>query len=226
MTAKRRHRLLCPIARGLDRVGDRWTLLILRDLHAGPARFKDLQEGLPGIATNLLTTRLQQLQEDDLIQHREAEFGVRVYELTELGQSTDALIFALAEFGAQFPPGTDLRRPGNLRLIAVPLKMMLQSVVEEDASLHVELWVDGEPFTVRAADGRVTVRMGAASEATVSVTMAYEPMLAVVDGDLSVDEFVAKHVEVRRSDPVDLERFLKWMGRALTRRRDPTPANR
>jgi DNA-binding HxlR family transcriptional regulator len=189
--------------------------LILRDLHAGPARFKDLHQGLPGIATNLLTTRLQRLREDGLIRQREAEFGVRVYELTELGQSTDALMFALAEFGAQFPPDADLRRPGNLRLIAVPLKMMLQSMVGEGASLSAELWVDSQPFTVGMADGQVTVRAGEAPEASVSVAMALEPMLAVWDGDMAVDEFVAQHVQARRGDSADLERFLGWMAGAL-----------
>ena len=66
MASKRSYHLLCPIARGLDRVGDRWTLLVLRDLHAGPARFKDIQEGLPGLASNLLTTRLRRLQEENV----------------------------------------------------------------------------------------------------------------------------------------------------------------
>ena len=66
MTAKRRYRLLCPIARALDAVGDRWALLILRDLHAGPARYQELNEGL-GIATNLLSTRLAELTDAGLL---------------------------------------------------------------------------------------------------------------------------------------------------------------
>ena len=77
MTAKRRYRLLCPIARALDVVGDRWALLILRDLHAGPARFHDLETGL-GIATNLLTTRLIELTDAGLIE-RSTDAGRGVY---------------------------------------------------------------------------------------------------------------------------------------------------
>jgi DNA-binding HxlR family transcriptional regulator len=214
MGQKRRYRLLCPIARGLDRVGDRWTLLILRDLHAGPARFKDLQEGLPGIASNLLTTRLQQLQQDELIRQREAEFGVRVYELTDLGKSTGAVIFALAEFGAQFAPESQLQRPGNLRSIALPLQTMLQSVVEADATLEVELFVDDEPFRLSVQAGRVTVRAGTAAAATVSVAVPYKALIAVMDGNLSADEFAARHVQARRAEPPDLQRFMSWMARA------------
>lgn len=80
MTAKRRYRLLRPIARALDAVGDRWALLIVRDLHAGPARFHDLETGL-GIATNLLSTRLTELTEAGLIEKSTA-VGRGVYQLT------------------------------------------------------------------------------------------------------------------------------------------------
>ena len=81
----RSYNLLCPISRALDHIGDRWTLLILRDLHAGPARFKDLQTGLTGIASNLLSDRLHALEVSGLIQKTEGEFGVSLYSLTELG---------------------------------------------------------------------------------------------------------------------------------------------
>ena len=65
MAGRRRYKLLCPIARALDRVGDRWTLLILRDLHAGPARYSDLQNGLAGIAN--VTTRWPKRKADTII---------------------------------------------------------------------------------------------------------------------------------------------------------------
>ena len=114
MSRSRRYRLLCPIARALDHLGDRWTLLILRDLHAGPGRFSDLQEGLTGIASNLLTTRLRQLEEDGLVSRREAQFGVSLYQLTEMGEGTAELLYELAAFGSRFPPDNDIQRPGNL----------------------------------------------------------------------------------------------------------------
>ena len=112
MPQPRRYRLLCPIARALDRVGDRWTLLVLRDLHAGPARFSDLQT-LPGIASNLLTNRLRQLEDDGLVRRRNAEYGTTVYELTELGSRTGDLLFELAKFGGPGDPAP--RKPANDR---------------------------------------------------------------------------------------------------------------
>lgn len=126
MTAKRRYRLLCPIARALDVVGDRWALLILRDLRAGPARFDDLETGL-GIATNLLTTRLNELTDAGLIE-RSTDAGRGFYELTAVGRSTDRLLWELSRFGAQLDPDPDPREPGNLRTIALPLRLIPEAV--------------------------------------------------------------------------------------------------
>ena len=103
MAHSRSYNLLCPISRALDHVGDRWTLLILRDLHAGPARFKDLQTGLAGIASNLLANRLQALEESGLVQKSQSDFGVSLYSLTSQGEKTDQLLFELARFGGQMP---------------------------------------------------------------------------------------------------------------------------
>ena len=69
MSKKRNYRLLCPIARALDVLGDRWTLLILRDLQAGPARFQELETGL-GLATNLLSSRLAELVDTGLVKYQ------------------------------------------------------------------------------------------------------------------------------------------------------------
>src|SRR5215468_11577307 len=104
MTETRRYRLLCPIARALDRLGDRWALLVLRDLHAGPARFSELLDGLSGIASNLLASRLDEMVEAGLIRKTLGPHQVTVYELTPLGASTANLLYELAAFGSRLPP--------------------------------------------------------------------------------------------------------------------------
>lgn len=126
MTRKHPYRLLCPIAPALDIVGDRWTLLILRDLHAGPARFQQLEEGL-GVATNLLTTRLAELTESGVIEKLHVD-GHSAYALTELERHTDLLLWELSRFGGLLDPEPELRRPGNLRTIALPLRIALSAV--------------------------------------------------------------------------------------------------
>ena len=92
----------CGTAAALDILGERWTLLILRDLLTGPCRYSDLMNSLPGITTNLLAKRLQMLQSRDLITQ-----SPQGYTLTNEGQSTKPIILALAEFGTNhlvFPP--------------------------------------------------------------------------------------------------------------------------
>lgn len=214
MTQARRYRLLCPIARALDRVGDRWTLLILRDLHAGPARFSDLQT-LPGIASNLLTSRLRQLEDDGLIRRRDAEYGTTVYELTDVGTRTGNLLFELAIFGAQFPPDAEIKRPGNLRTIAVTLRVACQRVVDPSMSLRAELIVDGEPFTFNVDRGVVDVKAGKASNPEATLTTSYEPMIAVADGQISLEELARQHLELSGPNPGRGQALSELMGRAM-----------
>ena len=215
MAASRRYKLLCPIARALDRIGDRWALLILRDLHAGPARFSDLQSGLTGIAPNLLTTRLQQLIDDGLVEKRSADFGVTLYGLTELGEQTRGLLFELAMFGGRFRPDEDIRRPGNLRTIAVTLSTALQRVVTQDVEFTAELVVDGERFELIVKDGSVAMRAATATSPDVVMTTSYEPMIAASEGEMSMDDFLANHVEIAASEPDKVKAFLQLLGKAM-----------
>lgn len=194
MAGPRRYKLLCPIARALDRVGDRWTLLILRDLHAGPARFSELQSGLTGIAPNLLTERLGQLTADGIIHKRDGQHGVALYELTERGRLTRDVLFELALFGGRFAPDPAPKRPGNLRTIAVTLSAAAQRVVTADAAFEAELNVDGELFTLTAKDGEATMAYAPARSPDVAMTTSYEAMLAASEGEMALETFVADYV--------------------------------
>lgn len=192
---------MCPIARALDRVGDRWTLLILRDLHAGPARFSDLQTGLQGIATNLLTTRLQQLTDDGLIRRKSTDYGVALYELTDLGAQSNSLLFELALFGGKFPPDRPLRRPGNLRTVAVTLKTACQRVVTPDIDLIASIVVDDEHFVLKAKNGNVDVLYEKADAPDVVLKTGYESMVAAADGRMPMNSYMALHVAMSANTP-------------------------
>jgi DNA-binding HxlR family transcriptional regulator len=215
MTAKRSYRLLCPIARALDVVGDRWALLIVRDLHAGPARFRDLETGL-GIATNLLSTRLTELTEAGLIE-KSTEVGRRVYQLTELGRHTDRVLWELARFGAQLDPDPEPREPGNLRTIALPLRMMLEAVPARP-DLVARLLVDDDSFTIiSTSDGvRVDYRDTSVEPDLVART-DYQGFLDVGEGRISFDEFAARHLEIV-DGAAHTDAFLTLMGAAMTGR--------
>jgi DNA-binding HxlR family transcriptional regulator len=216
MTQARKYRLLCPIARALDRVGDRWALLILRDLHAGPARFNELLDGLTGIASNLLASRLEELVAGELIRKAVGPHQVAVYELTPLGLSTADLLYELATFGSRLPPDDDLRSPGNHRTIAVTLKVACSRVVDPNLTLEVELRVDGEPYTLRADGGRVDVWARPATAPRVVLETDYESLVAVTDGAMDLDDF-AKRVKVTGTDPAAMQQTFELLGGAVQR---------
>ena len=96
----------CPIARSLDLVGDRWTILVLRDLHLGRTRFADLLRSLDGISPNLLSARLKTLEHEELVARRlYSEHPPRAeYVLTERGQAFGAVLRAMSDWGSAFRP--------------------------------------------------------------------------------------------------------------------------
>jgi DNA-binding HxlR family transcriptional regulator len=210
MPKHRSYRLLCPIARALDMVGDRWSLLILRDLHAAPARFSDLFNGLEGLASNLLTTRLQQLTDDGLIEKRPGERGV-FYALTDVGQRSAPLLFELMTFGSSFEPAADIRRPRNLRTVAVALKEALRRAVGDGDEAHVELVVDDEPFAIDVAQGVVSVRYEAYDDAAIRIAVDYDAMIAVADGRMPPSEYAEEHVRVERGTQAAAWQFMGLM---------------
>ncbi len=216
MAKAKSYRLLCPIARALDRIGDRWSLLILRDLHAGPARFTDLHTGLAGVATNLLATRLEQLQRDGLVVRRKLAKGAD-YVLTEEGALTAPILFDLASFGARSPAPIEPRRPGNLRLIAITLKEALRRSLPDGAAFDVEMLVDGEAFAINSAGGVPTVLYQAAPSASLSFATDYEALVSVGDGDMTPAEFGRDHVELVRGDKDAMGDFLQILGAAFGR---------
>ena len=215
MSNLRSYNLLCPITRALDHVGDRWTLLILRDLHAGPARFKDLQTGLKGIASNLLSARLQTLEASGLIQKIQSEYDVSLYSLTPQGAKTDQLLFELARFGRGMPHPSKIQKPGNLRTIAVSLGTACRRAVGPDHNFVATLLIDRETYRLTARDSDVQIRAGAAENPDVVMTSSYEPMMALADSQIAQDEFVSNHVALEVMTPGKEIEFFDLLTRAI-----------
>jgi DNA-binding HxlR family transcriptional regulator len=115
---------VCPMATALDFVGDRWTILILRELLGGPARFQELYDGLPGIATNLLTERLRRMEPDGIV--RRVELGSSgVYALTEAGEGIRTAVEELGMWGARMGRVGPAVHQRSIRAIAMALQALL-----------------------------------------------------------------------------------------------------
>ncbi|OUS35671.1 hypothetical protein A9Q94_12320 [Rhodobacterales bacterium 56_14_T64] len=196
MAKTRTYKQLCPIARALDRIGDRWTLLILRDLHAGPARFSDLQHGLIGIAANLLTDRLNKLIDDGLISRQIGKHGAALYDLTETGKRTSDVLFELAVLGGRFPPQGETVTPGNFRSIAVTLGTACQRVIGPDTHFKAGFTIDGEAFNLTAKFGQAAMKYQKENAPDLDLETTYEAMHALTEGDMTFEKFAVGHCHI------------------------------
>jgi DNA-binding HxlR family transcriptional regulator len=167
---RRNYNQNCPIARGLDILGERWTLLILRELVGGARRYGDLRAELPGIATNLLAERLKELQSDGLVDRTDlpAPIGRTVYTLSDVGwQRVLPILQSIAWFGLDRlePVDGGPISPLNGFLAGILLAFDPVKAAGLDATYRVE--IDGRRFEFAVCQSRLA---GARGEPRVTVT--------------------------------------------------------
>lgn len=166
MATKRTYQQFCGLASGLDVVGERWTLLIVRELLMGPARYSDLLANLPGLGTNLLAERLKFLVAKGVVEQVDVRgTGAQLaYALTPVGEELRPVILGLARWGMEFVG--ELRAEDAVRpqwgFLAV--EAMLDQGRASDAAESYEFQVDDQVFHVAVADGRARAVKGAASD--------------------------------------------------------------
>lgn len=159
----------CGIARGLDVVGERWALLVVRELLFGPQRFTDLRRALAGASSNVVADRLRELDGHGVVRRRRLAppAGSWVYELTEWGRELEPIVLALGGWGvrAPFPPG-----PATLTATSVLLFLRTCARPDPDAPATVyRLQFDDRVWTVRTAAGQVRIEPGEPAEAAASL---------------------------------------------------------
>ncbi|MFI7322462.1 winged helix-turn-helix transcriptional regulator [Streptomyces venezuelae] len=180
----------CAAARGLDAVGDRWTLLIVRELLAGPRRYTDLHADLPGVSTDVLASRLKDMEQHGLSTRRKLPppASAYVYELTDRGRALLPVLKALAAWGA---PALTERRPTDAvraHWLALPL---LGSLTALDAEGLLEVRLDEGVFHVRAGASDEGYGEGEApEEPDARVALDAATCAAVARGELTLGEGV------------------------------------
>ena len=161
--SRRQYRQFCPLAKSLDVLGERWTLLIVRELLAGPKRYTDLRDGLPGLATDLLATRLRELQAAGVIDRREVAppTPATVYELTARGHELKPVITEIARWGRPLllEPADD-HLPDSALLLGIEVAFHPEAAAGLDETYDIE--VDGTRVAVRVHDATVAITPGSA----------------------------------------------------------------
>src|SRR5438105_11089807 len=153
----RSYRQYCSFARGLDVVGDRWILLIVRELLNGPRRYNELLDGLPGIATNLLAERLRDLIDAGVLERRDDQ----TYALTEWGEGLRDVVYAIGRWAR--PLMGQMKRDDEFRShwLVHPIRVLYEGVDARRPRLTVEVDLENdEPVTIESSGGRVGVVAG------------------------------------------------------------------
>jgi DNA-binding HxlR family transcriptional regulator len=152
----------CSVAKALDVIGDRWTLLIARELLLqGPCRYTDLKNGLPGIATNLLAQRLDQLEAAGLVRREEAAppVATTLFHLTEVGAELEPVLTALGDWGLRYmtqPADGDEFRS---HWFAFPVGLFLHDRDPDGPALSIELRTTGRPAVIEVSGGEIRTQL-------------------------------------------------------------------
>ncbi len=211
MSFKRSYEDGCAAAHALDLVGERWALLIVRELVFGAKRFTDLRAGLPGISPNVLTLRLEELEQASVLQRRRLlpPAATSVYELTNWGRELAPILMALGRWGSRSPLMT-----GGLPVSTASLMMSLQTLFNADAAGDlagsIGMSLGDERFHARIARGRLVVARGETPAPDALITGSTPALAEVIHGGRKLSEAL-KGGDLRvDGDKALVKRFVTW----------------
>ena len=216
----RRYGQYCGFSRALEMVGERWALLIVRDLLVGPKRFTDLHRGLPGIPTNILTARLKELEDAGLVRRHvlPRPSGSVVYELTAYGLELEEAVVALGRWGAK---SLDEPRAGEV-VTSDSMQMALRSTFQPDAAhgrpISFELHVADVVIHARISNGALIVGEGPLPGANLTIEGGAE-IKSLLTGELRPADAIARKIVRVRGNAKLLKRFAELF------RIDPMPSS-
>jgi DNA-binding HxlR family transcriptional regulator len=212
----------CGIARALDLVGERWALLVLRELLLGPKRFTDLRSALPGVSPDVLAQRLRELESAGVLARRRLgpPAAARVYELTEWGSELEPVLVALGRWGsrAALPDEPPQLSPDAL---AVALESMFDPGAAGPLEGGYRLELGEHVFTVSVAGGAINVRRPDSAGPAPTLTIVTDPgtLTAALWHGLDVDRSIRSGALTIDGPRRELDRFLKLFAQPV-----PAPA--
>ena len=209
-SARRSYQDACAASHGLDLIGERWALLIVRELILGPKRFTDLRDGLPGISPNVLTQRLAELEAGHILHHRKLPppAGTWAYELTPWGLELEEVIKTLGRWAAR-SPGLHRNVPMGPDALILSFRTMFSPEAAGDASFRLALHLKDDRFDVQVHAGRFTAVRGEAPTPHATVTADPTALAGLVYGGQDLEAFLAAGLIRIEGDRAPLEAFLR-----------------
>ena len=199
----------CAIAKSLDVVGDRWTLLIVRELaFRGACRYTDLRNGLPGIASNLLADRLRELERAGVVAREDAPppVATTLFRLTPRGEQLRPVLQDLTRWGIPLMIEQDPRDAVQSHWLASALELMLTDRRPHDPPLTLELQTGDETIVIETHDGAIRTRLGPAGEPDAALSGPPNPIMGLLLGLIGLADAEARGVSYR-GDPAILDRI-------------------
>jgi DNA-binding HxlR family transcriptional regulator len=175
----------CAMAKSLDVVGDRWTLLIVRELELrGACRYTDLRNGLPGIATNLLADRLRDLERAGVIAREDAPppVATALFRLTPRGEELRPVLEGLVRWGIPLMKEQNPDDAVRSHWLAWTLELMLQDRQPDGRPFAIELQTGDRPIVIEACDGAIRTRLGGAVDPDATLAGPPTPILRLLLG--------------------------------------------
>jgi DNA-binding HxlR family transcriptional regulator len=200
----------CSVAKALDVVGDRWTLLVIRELLIrGACRYTDLKNGLPTIATNLLSDRIRELEAAGLVSREDAPppVATTLYRLTAAGAELEPVVRALGQWGIRLMATRADDDDFRSQWFTYPVSFFLRDADPQAPPVAIELRTAGEPMVIEVSGGSVTTRLGTAPSPDLVLHGEPQLILALFSGKLTAAEVTARGVQII-GDAGVLERVL------------------
>jgi DNA-binding HxlR family transcriptional regulator/putative sterol carrier protein len=210
MATKRSYGEACRFAHALDVVGERWGLMVVRELLLGPKRFTDLREGLPRASTNILAERLRELEERGVVRRRKLPppYGSSVYELTPWGRELEPIVTQLGAWGARSPFPPDSQAIG-----ADSIVLALRSLFDADAARELEasyeLRLGEDRFEATISGGELSLSRGDGGEHAAAIATEPGTLAAVLSGQLPLEEAIASGALSLQGSRRAVARFLR-----------------
>ncbi|MFJ9370848.1 winged helix-turn-helix transcriptional regulator [Nocardia sp. NPDC101769] len=182
MNGRRSYGDPCGVARSLDVIGERWALLVVRELLLGPKRFNDLLASLPGVSPNVLSQRLRDLVDHGVVHRRDLGVPARVhlYELTEWGRELEPVLLQLGRWGSRAPLPPD--RELGLDSLLLGIKAGFDPARADELRGTYEFRVDTDTYVAEVTDGSVQVGRGRAERPDATLTIDLDTLRAVCAG--------------------------------------------
>jgi DNA-binding HxlR family transcriptional regulator len=197
----------CAIARALDIVGERWALLVVRELFLGPQRFSDLRRALPKAASNVVTDRLRELEGHGVVARRTLPppAASTVYELTAWGRELEPIVLALGGWALDVPPTPEAT------LSATSVLLYLRGAARPDAHAPetvCQVNLDDRPWTVTLGRGRLAVEPGECADPDATLRTDPSTLNALLDDPAGLEHAVSRHRASVTGDESALRRIL------------------